>query len=99
VNTTAPKNSGDDNVVMMVRSSTPATSLGSAIAHSVREKKRVTVRAVGQSAVSQTCKALAIAKGFTASEGHHLTFDVSFFTFVDSDEEEKNGMNFKVIDT
>ncbi|WP_371590957.1 stage V sporulation protein S [Streptomyces sp. NBC_00470] len=99
MNATATQKSGDDSVVMMVRSATPATSLGSAIAHSVRENKNVSVRAVGQGAVSQTCKALAIAKGFTASEGHRLTFDVSFFTFQDADGEEKNGMNFKVIDT
>lgn len=65
--------------IFRVRSSTPSTDLGSAIAHAVMDNREVVLRAVGAGAINQAIKALPIAKGFVVGFGVTLLFDANFF--------------------
>lgn len=65
--------------IFRVRSSTPSTELGSAIAHAVMGGGNVVLRAVGAGAVNQAIKALPIAKEFVEEKGIYLVFDVDRF--------------------
>ncbi|MFJ2114475.1 stage V sporulation protein S [Streptomyces sp. NPDC087850] len=91
------KNKEDEDVTVLVKSSTAATSLGSMLARSIYEGKRVTLRAVGASAVNQAAKAIAIAQGFAGPRGHDLWVKPHFF---DSDIQGKKvtGVAFRVVD-
>lgn len=68
-----------------VRSSTPSTDLGSAIAHAVMEEPEIVMlpvvlmRAVGAGAINQAIKAIPVAKGFVVGFGVHIVFDANFF--------------------
>lgn len=91
------KNQEDEETTVMVKSSTAATSLGSMLARSIYEGKRVTLRAVGASAVNQAAKAIAIAQGFAGPRGHDLWVKPHFF---DSDIQGKKvtGVALRVVD-
>ncbi|WP_229861362.1 stage V sporulation protein S [Streptomyces xanthochromogenes] len=93
------KNNDDESkdITVMVKSSTAAPSLGSMVARSIYEGKRITLRAVGASAVNQTAKAIAIAQGFAAPRGHDLWAKPHFFD-VDIQGKTVTGVAFRVID-
>lgn len=55
----------NEETVLRVKGSTPADSLGSAIAYGIYSGKRLALRAIGAAAVNQAMKAVAIAQ-------HHL---------------------------
>jgi stage V sporulation protein S len=69
-----------EEVLLKVKSSSPASSLASAISHGVYDGKRVTLRAIGAGAVNQAVKAVAIAGSFVAPRGLSLTVRPGFTT-------------------
>jgi stage V sporulation protein S len=73
-----PKPPAEEHI-FRVRSSTPSTDLGSAIAHAVMDGREVVLRAVGAGAINQAVKALPIAKQFVVGFGVTLLFDANFF--------------------
>lgn len=68
-----------DTIVFRVRSSTPSTDLGSAIAHAVMGGRKVEMRAVGAGAVNQAIKAIPIAKSYVIGFGAEIVMDVNNF--------------------
>ena len=70
-----------------------ARKLAGAIAHSVEENKICLVRAFGNSAIGKACKALAIARGFTATRGEDL-FAYDEFIVTTMGDKERTGIVF-----
>jgi stage V sporulation protein S len=70
-------------------------SVASAIAHAIYDNRVVKLRAVGAGAVNQSCKALAIARGYVAPRGLDLTFKVGFAT-IESREGQISALVFTV---
>ena len=66
-----------DNVIRVSGTSQPQ-AVGSIIARAVVAGQAPKIRAIGASAVNQASKACAIASGFTAPRGIHLTFIIGF---------------------
>lgn len=63
---------------LFVSSNSPVGKLGSAIAHSVYEKRDIQLRAIGAGAISQAVKAIAVARGYVAPRGADLLVRVGF---------------------
>ncbi|MEU5425134.1 stage V sporulation protein S [Streptomyces olivoreticuli] len=91
-------NQNSEDITLLVKSSTSATSLGSMLARCIYEGKRVHLRAIGASAVNQAAKAVPIAQGHAAPKGHRLAVNISFF---DSEiqGQKKTGLQFRITDT
>lgn len=73
-------------------------SVASAIAHAIYENRQVKLRAVGAGAVNQSCKAMAIARGYVAPRGLDLTFKIGFTT-IESRDGQISAMVFTVTAT
>lgn len=67
--------------------------LAGAITHAVEENKECVVRAFGKAAVSKAAKALAIARGFTATKGPDL-YCWNEFIMADMQGTDKTGFAF-----
>lgn len=67
--------------------------LAGAITHAVSENKECAIRAFGKAAVSKAAKALAIARGFTATKGPDL-YCWNDFIMADMQGSEKTGIVF-----
>lgn len=78
---------------LKVSSKSAPNSVAGAIAGVVRENGCVELQAVGASAVNQSAKAMAIAKGYLAPAGIDLTFTPAF-TSVDINGEQRTAMKF-----
>ncbi|MFI1796530.1 stage V sporulation protein S [Streptomyces sp. NPDC020379] len=91
-------NQNSEDITLLVKSGTSATSLGSMLARCIYQGKRVTLRAIGASAVNQAAKAVPIAQGHAAPKGHCLAVTIAFF---DSEiqGQKKTGLQFQVTDT
>jgi stage V sporulation protein S len=76
-----------EEVVFRVKGASSATSLGSVIAHSTYEGKKIVLRAIGAAAVNQANKAVAIARGLVAPRGYSLAM-IPGFTDVSMPEED-----------
>jgi stage V sporulation protein S len=70
---TAPTADTEAENILRVSSSSKPQSVASAIAHTLYDTRRVTIRAVGASAVNQAVKAIAIASGYVAPRGMRLS--------------------------
>jgi stage V sporulation protein S len=73
-------------------------SVASAIAHAIYDNRVVKLRAVGAGAVNQSCKAMAIARGYVAPRGLDLTFKIGFTT-IESRDGQISAMVFTVTAT
>lgn len=73
--------------LLKVSSKSNANKVAGAIAGVVRENGFTEVQAIGAGAVNQAVKAIAIARGFMASEGYDLTCIPAFEDVVIEDEE------------
>lgn len=62
----------DEEGLLRVGSGSSAQALAAAIAHAIYDTRKVTLRAVGASAVNQAVKAIAIARGYVAPRGFNL---------------------------
>ncbi len=54
----------EDRILLKVSNETPALRLGNAILKSLEENKKITLRAIGNVAVNQAVKGIAIANKF-----------------------------------
>lgn len=69
-----------DEIVLRVGNSTDVKQLASSISFALQDSKRVTLRAVGASAVNQMAKACAIARTYVAGRGVDLSVRPGFTT-------------------
>jgi len=63
----------------LVGAATDVAKLAGAIASKVRESGTCEVRAIGAGAVNQAVKAIAVARGYAATDGRDLAAVPSFF--------------------
>lgn len=82
------------NKVIFVGRSTPVPQLASSIVLSLKECDSAEIRSIGASAVSQSVKALAVARGILASQGRDLYFKIGFDTIPEGDNEQRTVMVF-----
>lgn len=68
----------DPDDVIRVGAGSDPSAVASAISNAFYERQDVTLRAVGASAVNQSCKAIAIARGYIAPRGLDLTCRLGF---------------------
>lgn len=69
-----------EEIVLRVGNSTDVKQLASSISFALQDCKRVTLRAVGASAVNQMAKASAIARTYVAGRGVDLSVRPGFTT-------------------
>lgn len=81
--------------ILLVKRTSPPSSLASAIAHGLYEGQEVVLRAVGASAVNQTVKAIAIARKFAQTRGLDLVCFPDFVT-IQIDGQEMSAIVFYV---
>lgn len=86
-----------ETVVLRVKAGSDARKVGSAVAHSVFEKKNVVLRAVGAGAVNQAAKAVAIANGWTGPRGERLAMIPGFADVEGRDGGTISALAFQVI--
>lgn len=78
--------------ILKASKSSDPNKIAGAIAKLVREGKEVTVQAIGASAVNQTIKAIAVARGFLAPVGVDLVA-VPSFTTLKVEDNDRTAMN------
>jgi len=83
-------------VLLKVSTKSSATSVAGAIAGFIKEEGRVELQAIGAGAVNQMIKAIAIARGFVASNGMDLVC-IPGFVDIDIDGKEKTAIKTVVI--
>lgn len=88
----------DQNVedIIRVSSGSSVQDVGAAIAHACYERGKVTVRAIGASAVNQASKSIAVASGFAATRGLSLVVRHGFATIPGRDGQDISAMSFVV---
>jgi stage V sporulation protein S len=68
----------DPDDVIRVAGGSDSQAVASAISNAFYERQEVVLRAVGASAVNQTCKAISIARGYVAQRGVDLFCRIGF---------------------
>ena len=81
--------------ILKVSSKSRAGSVAGAIAGVIRQAKRVEIQAIGAGATNQAIKAVAIARGYTASSGIDI-FCIPTFIDITIDGEERTGIKIIV---
>ena len=81
--------------IIKVAASSRTSAVAGAIAGVFRENQHVEVQAIGASAVNQSVKALALAKGYLAEDGYDIVF-VPYFVDVDIDGKLRTAIKFTV---
>lgn len=83
--------------LLKVSSTSRPASVAGAIANTLNVQNKVVLQAIGASAVNQTVKAIAIARGYITPLGYDLSVVPAFTTVAVSDDPEpKSGMKFIV---
>jgi stage V sporulation protein SpoVS len=67
--------------------------IAGAISHAVEENKECIVRCFGNASINKTCKALATARGFTATRGPDL-YCWNDFIVTEMGDKERTGLSF-----
>ena len=80
---------------MKVASTSNPRAVAGAVANSVREGAHAEVQAIGPKAVNQAIKAIAIARGYVASNGIDLIC-VPAFTEVEIDGSPRSAIKFTI---
>jgi len=80
---------------LKVSSKSNVNSVAGMIAHTMKEKGKVELRAIGAGAINQTVKAIATARGFLAPEGIDLVC-IPAFTDIVIDGEERTAIKLIV---
>ena len=91
---TAYKETGRIDIIKVAATSRTSAVAG-AIAGIMREHKHADVQAIGASAVNQSVKALALAKGYLAEDGYDIVC-VPHFVDVDIDGKVRTAIKFVV---
>jgi stage V sporulation protein S len=81
--------------IIKVAASSRTSAVAGAIAGVFRENQHVEVQAIGASAVNQSVKALALAKGYLAEDGYDIVC-VPHFVDVDIDGKLRTAIKFTV---
>lgn len=81
--------------IIKVAASSRTSAVAGAIAGVFRENQHVEVQAIGASAVNQSVKALALAKGYLAEDGYDIVC-VPYFVDVDIDGKLRTAIKFTV---
>lgn len=79
-----------------VANSSTATTLAGAIAWAVRDGEDVELQAIGAGAVNQAVKAVAIARGYLALEGHDIVAVPQFSVVTIPGGEERTALSVQV---
>lgn len=87
------KVTADDEGISSEKRNERLRKLAGAITHAVTEKRECVVRAFGKRAVSKAVRALAIARGFTATKGPDL-YAWNDFAMADMQGSAKTGFSF-----
>lgn len=82
---------------MRVGAASNPQSLASAISHAIYDNRQVTLRAIGAGSISQTMKALAIARGFVAPRGFDIAVIPGWASVTGSKGDELSAMTFRVV--
>lgn len=84
-----------EHAVLRVSASSPPQAVAAAISKSIFDSHSFPIlRAIGHGAVGQACKAIAIARGFTAARGIDLAVTMGFETITNDDGKEISAMVF-----
>lgn len=68
-----------DEITIRVRANSPVQQVANSIRIAIfEEHKMPIIRAIGAGAVAQACKGIAIASGFTATQGLNLATTIGF---------------------
>ncbi len=81
--------------LLRVSSDSSPTSVAGAIAGFIQEEGEVQLQGIGAGAVNQTTKAIAIARGYVASNGYDL-ISIPAFVDVEIDGKERTAIRFTV---
>ncbi len=81
--------------LLRVSSDSSPTSVAGAIAGFIKEEGEVQMQCIGAGAVNQATKAIAIARGYVASNGYDLV-SVPAFVDVEINGEERTAIRFTV---
>ena len=91
---TAYKDTGQIDIIK-VSAKSRTSAVAGAIAGVMREHNHANVQAIGASAVNQSVKALALAKGYLAEDGIDIVC-VPFFVDVEIDGKVRTAIKFVV---
>jgi stage V sporulation protein S len=81
--------------LLKVSSKSNPKAVAGALAGVIREEGKVELQAIGAGAINQTVKAIAIARGFTASSGIDLVC-IPAFVDIEIEGEERTAIKFLV---
>ena len=81
--------------VLKVSTKSNPNSVAGALAAIIKEKNIVEIQAVGEGAINQDVKAIAIARGFVAPSGRDIVC-VPAFTDIEIDGEERTAIKLIV---
>ena len=81
--------------LLKVSSKSNPKAVAGALAGVIREEGKAELQAIGAGAVNQAVKAIAIARGFTATSGINLTC-IPAFVDVEIEGEERTAIKFLV---
>jgi len=81
--------------VLRVSAESNPKAVAGALAAVVREQGSAEIQAIGAGAVNQSVKAIAIARGYVAPQGHSLVFQ-PFFSVIEIDGERRTAIRLLV---
>ncbi len=79
--------------ILKVSAKSKPNLVAGAIVGVIKEDKKVTLQAVGEGAINQAVKAIAIARGFIATSGVDLVC-IPAFAEIQIEGEERTGIKF-----
>lgn len=85
----------EDRILLKVSNETPALRLGNAILKSIEEKKKITLRAIGNVAVNQAVKGIAIANNFAKEQDKNIVF-IPYISKVEFESGIKEAIEFDI---
>lgn len=85
----------EDRILLKVSNETPALRLGNAILKSLEENKKITLRAIGNVAVNQAVKGIAIANKFAEEKDKNIVF-IPYISKVEFESGIKEAIEFDI---
>ena len=81
--------------IIKVSGTSRTSAVAGAIAGVVRENKRAEVQAIGESAINQAVKAMALARGYLINDGYDIII-IPEFVDVQIEEKVRTAIKFTV---
>lgn len=85
----------EERLVLKVSNETPAVRLGKAILKSLEEGKKITLRAIGNVAVNQAVKGIAVANNFVQEQNKKIVF-LPYNTTIEFESGIKEAIEFDI---